>query len=142
MYDSLVISTINKDRKMPILHGVDSHYPDIDKWLKSLVPGDETPIITVERNGIVVGICIGKNTIEEKKLRCVRVHEDYQNSGIGIRMIDKMMDIIQCDKPLCTVPEEQLHQFSRMFINRYGYSLDEVNKGMYRKGKLEYVFNK
>lgn len=136
-----LITSIESTSDLPILKGVDKQYPKMEEWLRSLKTGVETPIITVKRNGIVVGICIGKDTVAEKKLRCVRVHPDYQNSGIGPKMIDKMMEILKTNKPLCTVPEEQLHQFSRMFINRYGYSLDAVNKGMYRPGKLEYVFN-
>lgn len=137
----LIQGVLGEQRKFPILHGVDSHYPKMDSWLQSLKQGSETPIITVTRNDNLVGLCIGKNTEEEKKLRCVRVHPDFQNSGIGLKMIDSMLDILEVDNPYCTVPQEMFHQFSRAFINRYGFSLDKVSKGMYRRGKLEYLFN-
>lgn len=34
-----------------------------------------------------------------------------------------------------------LHDYSRVFVERYGFSLNKVHKGLYRKGKLEYSFN-
>jgi hypothetical protein len=52
-----------------------------------------------------------------------------------------MLRALDCDKPLATVSEEMLHQFSRPFINHFGFELTEVDKGRYRAGKLEYVFN-
>lgn len=136
-----MVDIVRVDSHLPIMEGMSHSYPEFNQWLSKLTPGDDTPILTAHRNGNLVGICIGKKTIEETKLRMIRVHPDFQKTGLGIRMIDSMLGLLECDKPHVTVPEEMLHQFSRPFINRYGFDLDEVAKGMYRKGKLEYVFN-
>jgi hypothetical protein len=32
-------------------------------------------------------------------------------------------------------------ELSRVFINHFGFVLSRVEKGLYRPGKLEYVFN-
>lgn len=45
------------------------------------------------------------------------------------------------DKPHCTVSEELMHLYSRAFINQYRFDLGRVDKGAYRSGKLEYIFN-
>lgn len=132
---------IRVNAKMSIMEGMSKNYPDFYRWLSKLTPSEETPILTAHRNSNLVGVCIGKKTIEEIKLRMIRIHPEFQKTGLGVRMIDAMLEILECNKPYATVPEEMLHQFSRPFINRYGFDLDEVNKGMYRKGKLEYVFN-
>jgi N-acetylglutamate synthase-like GNAT family acetyltransferase len=88
-----------------------------------------------------VGIALGKRTESETKLRCVRVLPSHQNSGIGLRLIDRMLEALECENPHCSVAEELLHTYSRAFVNRYGFELTKVDKGMYRAGKLEYGFN-
>lgn len=125
----------------PLLTGLDQYYPGMHKWLDRLAIEESTPILVAHENNRVVAACIGKKTIKERKIRCVRVQSDYANKGIGIRLMDQMIDVLECRSPYCTVSEEMLHQYSRAFIQRYGFSLDEVKKGMYRPGKLEYVFN-
>ena len=77
---------------------------------------------------------------DETKLRCIRVHQEYANKGIGVKLIDTALSIIG-DKPLVSVSEELIHSYSRIFVNRYGFKLTEVLKGKYRQNKLEYYFN-
>ena len=60
---------------------------------------------------------------------------------LGITLMDRMLETLECTKPLATVSEEMLHQYSRIFVKRYGFSLDDVAKGAYRPRKLEYYFN-
>lgn len=74
-------------------------------------------------------------------MRCIRVHPDYQYAGIGIRLMDNMIEVLEDQEPLCTVSEELIHHYSRIFVNRYGFRLSQVDKGLYRQGKLEYIFN-
>lgn len=126
----------------PLLKDLDSYYPNMEQWLDNLEVCDTTPILVSKDKGIITGVAIGKKSEEENKLRCIRVMKDYRYQGLGIRLMDRMFEILEDEHPLCTVSEEMMHQYSRSFVNRYGFSLDEVNRGMYRKGKLEYVFNK
>lgn len=129
---------------LPFISSLDQYYPDINHWfINTVIPGlslGNDKLIIARDNGIIAGIAIGKMD-EESKLRCVRVHPDYQSTGLGIKLIDKMVDLIEDGKPRVTVSEEMINLYSRIFIKRYGFSLNDVVKGMYRKQKLEYVFN-
>lgn len=71
----------------------------------------------------------------------MQISPEYQNKAIGKKLIDKMLVKLECEKPSATVCEEHLHLYSRLFINHYKFSLDSVEKNMYRPGKLEYIFN-
>lgn len=127
-----------------LISSLDEYYPDIKHWylntvLTGIFTGDDRMIIAKEGN-MMVGLALGKKT-EECKLRCIRVLPSYQNTGLGMRLIDSMIDELECEKPHATVSEEMINLYSRPFINRYGFELHAVNKGMYRKGKLEYIFN-
>lgn len=129
---------------LPFIQSLDQYYPEVSHWyINTVIPGlslgDDKLIIA--RDGLnIAGIALGKMG-EESKLRCVRVHPDYQQSGLGIRLIDQMLELIEDGKPGATVSEELLHAYSRAFIKRYGFTLTDVTKGQYRRGKLEYVFN-
>lgn len=129
---------------LPFLLSIEKYYPDISSWyinkaLPGVVTGSDVLLIAKHDNKIA-GISLGKISTIENKLRCVRIHPNFQNTGLGIKLIDKTLEHIG-DKPLCSVSEELLHNYSRIFVQRYGFSLSSVNKGMYRKHKLEYVFN-
>ncbi len=127
-----------------LLGGLQALYPDFGHWYTNQVmPGvlvGSDALLVAREGQRVVGVALGKKG-KETKLRCVRVLPEYQSTGLGIKLIDRMLDVLECDKPHCTVAEEMLHLYSRPFVNRYGFSLDHVAKGMYRSGKLEYVFN-
>lgn len=129
----------------PFLSSLDRYYPDISHWyVNTVVPGlvdESTILLLAKRDNCLVGMALGKKG-DESKLRCVRVHPSLANTGLGIKLIDKMIVELENEKPHCTVSEELLGSYSRAFINRYGFRLDHVAKGQYRRGKLEYQFNK
>jgi GNAT superfamily N-acetyltransferase len=127
-----------------LLTGLENFYPDFGHWytntcMPGVLVGDDLLIVARDRHQ-VVGVALGK-TGAETKLRCVRVLPDYQHRSVGIHLIERALRELNCDKPHCTVAEEMLHQFSRPFVNHFGFSLSEVTKGRYRPGKLEYAFN-
>lgn len=128
-----------------LLRDLDVYYPDFGYWYTNkCMPGIMTgpdKLIVAKDAGQVIGVALGKLGEDETKLRCVRVLPEYSNKGVGIRLIEKMLRTLNDDKPHCTVAEEMLHQFSRPFINLFQFDLTQVEKGMYRDGKLEYVFN-
>lgn len=130
---------------LPLLGTLDAYYPNITDWyVNTVIPGLVTgsDVLLVARDeGSIVGFCLGKQSFEEKKLRCIRVLPSHQNTGIGLRLIERMFDHLETDKPHCTVAEELFPLYSRSFINRYGFQLNRVDKGQYRRGKLEYAFN-
>lgn len=130
---------------VPMLQSLDVLYPDLSYWytntvIPGLVLGNDVLLLAKE-GARTVGLALGKRTESERKLRCVRVLPAVQGSGIGLRLIERMFDALETDKPHCTVAEEMLGQYSPAFVNRYGFRLSSVDKGRYRRGKLEYAFN-
>lgn len=130
---------------LPLLQTLDAFYPDIGYWyvntvLPGVVLGSDSLLLATEADR-VVAFALGKKTPQETKLRCVRVLPQYQQSGLGIRLIDRMLEELEDRHPHVTVAEELFHQYSRLFVQRYGFRLDAVEKGLYRPGKLEYLFN-
>lgn len=130
---------------LPFMSGLDQFYPGFETWfmqkvLPGVVSGKDTLLLALEGEKIA-GVALGKRSAEEVKLRCVRVAPAFQSSGLGIRLIDKSLELLEHEKPRCTVSEELLGGYSRAFIKRYGFALTDVRKGLYRPGKLEYCFN-
>lgn len=130
---------------LPLLRSIDQFYPDIEHWyvnrvIPGLMLGDDR--LTLALDGTTtVGFCLGKQTPTETKIRCVRTLPHLKGSGVGIRLLDDMVERLESTTPLVTCPEELFHDYSRIFVKRYGFSLSNVEKGRYRRGKLEYSFN-
>ncbi len=132
-------------RVMPFLAGLDTYYPNFSEWYEGkVIPGigsGADVLLLAWDNDRLAGVALGKRTPQETKLRCIRVAPPWQNSGVGLRLIERMFDVLDCETPHCTVAEELFHTYSRAFIQRYGFRLSDVTKGQYRPGKLEYAFN-
>lgn len=128
-----------------MLKFLDDYYPGFETWYREKIipglPSTDNVLLVAHDNDVIVGAALGKKAADETKIRCIRVTESHQNTGLGIRIIDQMISVLECENPVCTVSEELLHVYSRAFVNRYGFKLNQVDKGLYRKGKLEYIFN-
>jgi GNAT superfamily N-acetyltransferase len=129
-----------------VLSDITTLYPGFRDWyLNTAMPGvvAGSDLLLVARDGPqIVGVALGKRHEDETKLRCVRVQPSHAGRGVGLHLIDRALRALDCDKPLCTVPQELFDEYARPFVNRYGFSLDHVSRGMYRRGINEYVFNK
>jgi len=119
-------------------------YPNFNNWyFDKVIPGileNKDKLILLENKSGIIGISIIKKGAENK-LRCVRVNEKYQKKGYGLYLIDKSLELLNDSKPVVTVAEEMINQYSRIFINRYDFDISYVYNGIYRKSKLEYEFN-
>lgn len=128
-----------------LLRPLSSLYPDFSTWFfDKVVPGvinGNDKVILLEKKNEIVGISIIKKSEEEKKLRCLRIGDKFQKTGLGLYLIDESLRQLDCDKPIVSVAEEMINEYSRIFVNRYNFSLTQVYKGIYRKNKLEYEFN-
>jgi ribosomal protein S18 acetylase RimI-like enzyme len=137
-----LVDTVNAYR---LLDGLENFYPDFGYWYKNRVmPGvmmGQDVLMLAREHGQVIGVGLGKRNDHETKLRCIRVLPEYQGRSVGIHLVEKMLRELDDDKPSCTVAEEMLHQFSRPFINLFKFDVSRVEKGLYRPGKLEYIFN-
>ncbi len=131
-------------RAHELTSGIDVYYPDFNDWfwnkvVPSTITGD-SEIILAEEHDQLVGISMIKAG-DDPKIRCLRVRPDYAGRGIGIHLIDKSLKLLNHDKPMVTVPEEKIHELSRIMVNRFDFNLRHVDRGLYRAGKLEYQFN-
>jgi GNAT superfamily N-acetyltransferase len=128
-----------------LLRSIENYYPGFEYWyINKAMPGfmvGEDVLLFAKDNNETVGVALGKKSEDEIKLRCVRVLPEYQKRGTGIRLIENMLRELDCDRPRCTVSEELIHDFARPFVNHFDFDLTRVEKGLYRTGKLEYVFN-
>lgn len=139
-------SFVSAFEALPFIASLNQYYPDIDYWyvnkvVPGLILGNDKLLIARDSANNIAGLALGKKSDDESKLRCVRVHPDHQSVGLGIRLIDQMLELIETREPGVTVSEEMIHLYSRAFVNRYGFKLSDVSKGRYRVGKLEYGFN-
>lgn len=118
-------------------------YPNFDDWyINKAVPDifyGHGSLILAENGDEIVGAILGKK--DEPKIRCLRVVPGYQNKGIALHLIDRMLKTIGNDKPLVTVAEPMLHGLSRILVNRYDFNMTSVHKGLYKPKILEYFFN-
>jgi len=126
------------------LEPISQLYPNFSDWYwDKVVPGiilGNDKIIIAEQKSELVGISIIKKG-EENKLRAIRISEKFQNKGYGLHLIDQSLKELDTDKPIVSVAEEMINNFSRIFINRYNFDITHVYNGLYRKSKLEYEFN-
>jgi GNAT superfamily N-acetyltransferase len=130
---------------LKLLRGLDTYYPEFEYWYtNSVMPGivvGKDILLLAKENERVVGLALGKRNAHETKLRCVRVQESHQGSGLGVKLIDRMLEQLDSEMPHCTVAEELFHDYSRVFVKRYGFHLSDVTKGEYRRNRLEYHWN-
>ena len=127
-----------------ILTKLEDNYPDFYDWYWNKIIPDimlgSGQVILAFNNDDLIGVSILKDSVE-KKLRALRITEQYQNKGYGLYLIDESLKRLGCDKPLCSVSENMINDYSRIFINRYEFDLTHVYKNLYLKNVLEYEFN-
>ncbi len=119
-------------------------YPGIDRWfITKVVPGlrDGTRILLrVEREGSLVGLGIGKNEPDEKKICTVRIAPSFAGRGMGVRIFDGLLKWLDCDRPHLTVSETKLPLFERIF-DYYGFMGTSVQEGRYKPKACELGYN-
>ncbi|MBZ7929158.1 MULTISPECIES: GNAT family N-acetyltransferase [Campylobacter] len=119
------------------------YYPNFDIWYyANVVPSINNgtkQIIIISENNIIKGISIVKLQ-DEKKLCTLKVMDNYQNKGIGIKLFEKSFEVLKTTKPLLSVSEEKLPVFKKIF-NYYGFKLTSIKDSYYRKNKKEYFYN-
>ena len=128
---------------------LDNFYPNFNNWfwnklLPDILLNKDFILGMFDNKNNLIGVSIlkkAKYIDKENKIRTLRIFPEYQNKGYSLYLIDKSLESLQTDKPKLTVAEEILHNYSRIFINRYNFSITKVEKNLYRKNKLEYIFN-
>ncbi len=105
-----------------IISTLDTSYPELYDWYwNKVVPGvmlnQDQVLLAIQRNE-VVGVSIIKDS-DEKKLRALRIKDEFKSKGYGLHLIDESLKRLNTDKPLCSVSGEMINDYSRIFVNRY-----------------------
>ena len=69
---------------------------------------------------------------------CKFVKNKVMNVSLEIKKIQKELNE---EKLHCSVSEDLLPLYLKIFINHFKWAIDEVQESKYKKGKLEYFFN-
>ncbi len=124
------------------LNSAEQYYPNFKNWYYDKVVPDilnnRRDFIFESRNDKIVGLSLIK--YEEKKLCTLKVFEEYQNKGYGLKLFEKSFEALDTDKPFLTVSEEKYIEFKKVF-EYYDFKITDVKQGLYRNDKLEYFFN-
>ena len=127
------------------LKDLDNYYPQFSEWyFNKFIPSvllDNDIALVMKRGGEFAGVSLLKKSEDETKLRAMRVHPKFKNRGYGLYLLDESLRLLDHPLPHCTVPEELIDEYSRIFVNRYGFKLDYVDRNIYRRGKNEYYWN-
>jgi ribosomal protein S18 acetylase RimI-like enzyme len=121
-----------------------SVYPEFADWFKGrVVPGvltGERTVVLEQRAGNVVGFLILKHTASERKLCTLRVREELQKRGLGIRLFETAFEILETSKPLLSVADVNLAAFERIF-RYFDFQNETTYRNLYRPNSTEYSFN-
>lgn len=119
-------------------------YPAMEGWgYDKVYHGiqDGTRSILLEwRDSKLAGVAILKNDGLEKKICCLRIAEEYQNLGMGVRLFKRSFEELGTDKPLLSVSETALPKFKKIF-DYFGFVKTETYPDKYIKGISEISFN-
>ncbi|MCS3841098.1 GNAT superfamily N-acetyltransferase [Pseudomonas sp. JAI111] len=126
------------------LQELSGFYPEFNTWLyQKMIPGivtGERSILLEHRRGTLSGLAIVKNNEVEQKLCCLRVLPAFQGTGVGLRLFERTFELLNNDRPLLSVAEEQIEVFRKLFAY-YGFELEKKYNGYYRPLKDELSFN-
>lgn len=122
-------------------------YPGFRKWFNQTVikeVGSSRRQIYVaspiDRDDIIAGVMILKNTTEEKKICTLFVAEDYRTYGIGSRFVKLAINRLGTMFPVITVSGERNDAFFP-FLQKFGFTLYGSYFGYYRETVVEYSYN-
>jgi ribosomal protein S18 acetylase RimI-like enzyme len=119
-------------------------YPGFAGWFRNRVlpgitTGDRT-IVLEQRSDKVVGFLILKHTADERKLCTLRVREELQNRGLGIRLFETAFEILKSEKPLLSVADVNVDAFTKIF-RYFNFANKNAYRDLYRPNSTEYAFN-
>lgn len=119
-------------------------YPGFRSWYYGkVVPGVERgdrAIFIVGSETAVLGAAIAKRSAKERKLCTLWVEKNARGEGVAGALVDTSFRWLGTSSPLFTIPEERMVEF-RGLLNRWRCSITQREIGIYRPGKIEFVFN-
>ena len=121
-------------------------YPNFDLWLEKIQAQLDTDMRSIivcksTSDDEILGVSILKKSSIENKICTLRVANKCQRMHIGSRLMEMSFGILEDDKPLITVSEDHIVEFSSL-LKRFGFVYKNKVKSLYIKGKYEYFYNK
>ena len=90
--------------------------------------------------GKINGVLVLKNTNSEKKICTLYVDKESRLNGIGQRFIDIAFNELDTDKPLITVSDNRISNFSRL-LKKNNFEIVDSLSNYYSENHVEYTFN-
>jgi len=119
-------------------------YPNFEKWyLEKVVnglKGGTRKIILELRDEKIAGVAIIKDTVLEKKICTISVNHEYKSKGLGIKLFERSMCLLDTDRPLASVSEDRMNEFEKVF-KYFNYEFSAEYRGLYIPHKSEFSFN-
>lgn len=121
-------------------------YPNFDLWLEKIQTQLDTEVRSIivcksTSDDEILGVSILKKSSIENKICTLRVSSKYQRMHIGSRLMEISLRILEDEKPLITVSEDHIDEFSTL-LRHFGFKYKNKVKSLYIKGKYEYFYNK
>jgi len=120
-------------------------YPlHLDHFYSKYVPGifdGEREVVSCYVDGKIAATAFLKKNQEECKISTFYVRPGYQKRGIATALAEKCFEWLGTTKPLVTIADYKLDQFSGI-IKKYGWEETQIlNTGYYNDHSREHVFN-
>jgi len=127
------------------LKDLDCDYPKFDDWLLKVInqidSGKRIILVKYDDECKVEGVAILKNCKDEKKICTLRVRHDKQRMGIGTLLIQEAIEVLNDSKPLITVSEHHINEFTPIF-KKFKFKRRNIVDSLYNQNIKEYFFNK
>ena len=128
----------------PALTSLTAVYPGFENWYwgKVLdgVANGRRKIFVVGAAEQPLAIAIAKRELDENKVCTLWVSPRARGSGIGSELLGEVVDWLDDQSPLLTVPAERYPEFVPL-VRRYGFVETARMRSLYRPGVVEHVFN-
>lgn len=86
------------------------------------------------------GTAFIKKDAVEKKICTLFVSDQSRGLGIGSKLVERAMEILETTKPMITIADYKLPMFEGL-IRKYDWKQTQVVKGLYNDRSLELVYN-
>ncbi|WP_145413876.1 GNAT family N-acetyltransferase [Paenibacillus xylanexedens] len=142
----------SKDKLYNYLKDLSESYPQFEEWFYNIVipeveekTGEREILLVVSEiegnpQAILSGIAILKKSKEEKKICTFRVHQDFENKGIGTELFERCFEYLGTRKPIISISEDRIEMF-KYHIEKYKFEKTQEISGIYKPNLIEYVFN-
>lgn len=124
-----------------------TEYPGFYTWFyNKVIPGlsnDSRKVFLAKTSisfGKVNGVLILKDSNIEKKICTLYVDKKSRMNGIGQKFIDIAFNELNTDKPLITVSDNRISEFSKI-LKKNNFAIADYLSNCYSNNHIEYTFN-